>query len=130
MSTKNGSKKSNVMDFASIIEAGKPKLNKVHIEELGGDIYLKGMSALDVIEFASARGQEGDTDNHRQHEAMATLIAKSVTDEDGCPIFDTGDKIEELKRLNFKVYTALATAVTKNAGLVTDEEKGAEPGKG
>ncbi len=115
----NGSVASNVLDFATIVAAGKTKVTTVHIEELGGDVNLKGMSALDVIDFAANRG-EGEDDKGKQHEAMLALIAKAVVDADGDPIFDTPKKLEELQSLNFKVYTALAAAVTKNAGLVSD----------
>lgn len=135
MATKSNHKSnSGVLDFNAILAVGKPKIAIVHIAELGGDIGLKGLSAIDVIEFAASRGEEVD-DKGRQHEAMLALVAKSVVDKDGNPIFNTPEKVQELQSLNFKTYTAIAAAVTRNAGLTPDEVVGSadealEKGKG
>jgi hypothetical protein len=65
----------------------KESLKKITFEELGGVIYLKKLSVKDAEQF-----QAKDISNIQRGNKM---IAKSVCDENGNPIWDNAKEVDE-----------------------------------
>lgn len=72
-------------------------------------VWIRDVPAGAMLEFMMI-----DEDGPERNEGLLKLIASSVTDENGCPLFDENSP-GTLKSMQMSVFTELATAVTNVA---------------
>ena len=107
-----------VLNRDQILNAKDIKVEKVHVPEWGGDVYLRVISGADRDEYESFVLQSKDRGTVKNFRAM--LLAKAICDENGNPIFTNKD-IEALGKKNSVVLDRLWQKAMKLNGL-TDEE--------
>jgi hypothetical protein len=92
----------------AILKAEDIKTKTVTIEEWGGDVMIKGMTAERHAIFEDLqRGQ-------KKNDALAYYAASILINEDGSPLFDS---VEDIKALNGKSNTALIKILTAGMEL-------------
>jgi len=104
----------------AILKAKDIKTKRVYIEEWGGDVLIKNMTAQRHAIFEDLQKQQGD------NEALAYFAASIIINEDGSPMFDS---VDDIKALNDKSNTALIKILTAGmelngiAGDIEEEAK-------
>lgn len=109
-----------VLSVSDLLAAGRSALRFVEIPELQGGVYLRQMTAGDVMAFAE-RAQskdEGDREN-----VVLETIAKSVVNEDGVRLF-ADDDIQKLRDMPISIFNKLSGAINEMTGIRAKEEEG------
>ena len=104
------------------LEAAKLlKVEQVYVEELGGDIRLRQMSAADVSRFAEA-GEKMDEDGSMKNVKLTgLLLALTWVDADDKPIFTGEDDLQILlQTLPLEVLNRLGELAAEQSGLSPD----------
>lgn len=97
-----------LLSKADILKADDIKTTTVTIEEWGGDVIIKNMTAERHAIFEDLQRSQGD------HESLAYFAASILINEDGSPMFDSA---EDIKALNGKSNTALIKILTAGMDL-------------
>jgi hypothetical protein len=93
------------------------KTTRVDLPELGGEVFVRQMSARERIEFLQRAGDDRDTTG-------AWLVSRLTVDADGNALFTEKD-IEALQDRPFGVIDRIAEAVLKLNGLHRDSAEAA-----
>lgn len=109
-----------VLTRESALAARRTKTTAVEVPELGGEILIRRLNALQV-ETLSPLFVTGEADLGKNLKLACALIATAVVDESGTPLFATPEEVGEYE---IDVVMKLATAVAEVAGLTGGDTAG------
>ncbi len=93
------------------------KLMRYEVESLGNrPVWIRDVPAGTMLDFMMI-----DEESPERNDGLLDLIAASVVNEDGEPLFNDIN-IEAMKGMSMKVFTELASIVTDVAGAQVDKQ--------
>lgn len=94
----------------------KLPIQKIYVEEWGGFVHVKAMSAREVQQNAQfIMTKKGDTDMAKAVRVPARVCARQIVDENGTPIFSERD-IQELEELHNSAIKYISEQVSILSG--------------
>lgn len=93
----------------------KPKLIKLPLKELGGQVYIKELSGVDIME-----GSGSDTGS--VNDTTLAMVAKCIVDRKGKRFFDD-DHINDLEALPARIFKVLLHEATAINGISVEDSK-------
>ena len=93
-------------------------LRTVEVPEINRVVYMRPLSAGEVLDYgdAQSRGDESAKTN-----AMITLVARAICNEDGTPMFASDADLIRLRASSMKVFNRLMQAVMGDLSVPLDE---------
>ena len=113
-----------LLNKAAIIAAQDVKTEDVFVEEWGGKVRLRSISADDALEFVKDL-----QDSSNQAGSALKIIALCAVDEQGGRLF-TLDDVTELRKKSFSAILTLQKAALKLNGMEADFVKTAKNDSG
>ncbi len=90
----------------AILTADDLPREKVHVEQWGGDVFVRSLTAQEATEFGLAMTSEGKDNSNCQ----AELAVKVIVNEEGVRLFNDGDAIALGKKSRIPVNTVFEIA--------------------
>jgi len=109
------------MDKASLFAALESEVHDIEVKALGLVLRFKALTGTARDAFNAAITAGDKSNSHFE----ASLIAATVVDADGAPMFEAGD-IEVLRQKNATALSAIAQEAMKVNKLGVDAEKEAQ----
>lgn len=106
---------------------GRESYEPLDLPELGGVVYLRELSAREVLEFSAQIGDENLTAIERTA-AQNELVARALVNENGARIIPVGSE-DRLGDIPMKLYLKLINAVTEGMSEITGTDLVAEVGE-
>lgn len=107
-------KMNNVLTADALFGAEGASLEMLEIPELGGAVYLRQLSAREVMSFAKATDmEEGDPDRIK---VQNDLIGKALVDADGERIVPVGEE-HRLGDMPMKAYLRIVNTITSEMSM-------------
>jgi hypothetical protein len=113
-----------VLSVADFIASRAVKLIEAEVEDLGGVVYLRPLTAGDMVDYMHTQRKEA-TDAERRN-GTVVMLTRSVCNPDGSRLFE-GISGDELSNLPAPIFTKLLALTNKLNGV---EESTSEKGKG
>lgn len=115
--------KRKVLNFNDFI--GKPvQLIEAEIEELGGFVYLKPLTAGDMVDYLNSQRKDATAED--KSNGTLVMLTKSVVNEDGSRLFADAT-MDQLRDLPSPIFSRLIELSNKVNGVKKDD---VEAGKG
>lgn len=108
--------KKKALSFAEIQKADDRKLEKIEITEWGGVVYIRPLSAAELLEHEKTAAG----DDVEPADVSFSLLGQSLVDEEGNRIF-SDDKLDVLREKNPRVITRLVKEIERVNGVSGDE---------
>jgi hypothetical protein len=120
----------NLLSKDQILQADDRRYEIVSVPEWGGDVRIRSLSGAERDQYeAGLTRQVGNTQKIDARNARAKLVALSVCDENGQPVFDAKDVIG-LGNKSSAALQRLFDAAMRLSGFTEDDMKELEEGFG
>lgn len=127
MFEKDTIKKRSTVTAQELFGFGQEDYEELDLPELGGVVYIRQLSAREVLEFANAINDEGITAVEKTT-AQNDIVARALVNENGARIIPPGQE-DNLADIPMKLYLKLINAVTAGMTEITGTDLVAEVGE-
>lgn len=103
---------------ADILAAAPPRTAAVEVEEWGGTVHVRELSAYDRIRMSAQLGADDPTDDAEGLRRLAVVVAWAASDPTGKPLFaDPAGAVDSLIRKSSEALLAVAKAAMVLNGM-------------
>ena len=108
------SKDAPVLSLAEILSADDTKYAELYVEELGGKVRIRSLSAKETIEFNDALEQKSTAKR-----VLLRIMALCLVNPDNTPMFPEMKGMERLEKINVRAMMKISDACLEHNDLLT-----------
>ena len=110
-----------ILDKSAFLTPVPVDLVKFEIPELGGSVYIKGMTVVERSKFERQfRTRKGDTNDRKMNEIRQRMLVACVCDSSGQQLLTDAD-IEAIGKQRADIVERLVNAAQVACGMSTDD---------